>query len=304
MEYILTTDGLSKRYGKSPALEDVSMHIPKGAIYGLVGRNGAGKTTLIRLICGLQAPSEGRCTLYGIDCREKAVSHARRRMGAVVETPAIYLDMTAADNLRQQALLLGLPSYESIPELLRLVGLEQTGKKRARNFSLGMKQRLGIAVALMGNPDFLLLDEPVNGLDPQGIIEIRELIWKLNREKNITFLISSHILDELSRLATHFGFLDKGRLVRELSAQELEAACRKRLRVEVTDTGALSRVLDAEGLEYEILDDNTACIYGKPVLSRLVHALEQEHCELISSHEQDESLENYFMNLVGGAHNG
>ena len=303
MEYVLTTSGLSKKYGKFRALDDLSMHIPKGAIYGFVGRNGAGKTTLIRLICGLQEPTKGSYSIYGIDYTDKSISKSRRRMGAVVETPSIYLDMTAEDNLKQQALILGLPSYDSIPEILKLVGLDNTGKKRVRNFSLGMKQRLGIAVALMGNPDFLVLDEPVNGLDPQGIIEIRELILKLNKEKQITVLISSHILDELSRLATHYGFIDKGRLVKEISAAELEAACRKCIKVEVTDTKALVRVLDTEGLEYEIISDTVANIYGKVNLSQLVLALAKEECELISSHEQDESLENYFINLVGGEHN-
>ena len=303
MEYVLTTSGLSKKYGKFQALNDLTMHIPKGAIYGFVGRNGAGKTTLIRLICGLQEPTQGAYSIYGIDYTDKSISKSRRRMGAVVETPSIYLDMTAEDNLKQQALILGLPSYDSIPEILKLVGLDNTGKKRVRNFSLGMKQRLGIAVALMGNPDFLVLDEPVNGLDPQGIIEIRELILKLNKEKQITVLISSHILDELSRLATHYGFIDKGHLVKEISAAELEAACRKCIKVEVTDTKALVRVLDAEGLEYEVISDNIANIYGKVNLSQLVLALAKEDCELISSHEQDESLENYFINLVGGEHN-
>ena len=303
MEYVLTTSGLSKKYGKFRALDDLSMHIPKGAIYGFVGRNGAGKTTLIRLICGLQEPTKGSYSIYGIDYTDKSISKSRRRMGAVVETPSIYLDMTAEDNLKQQALILGLPSFESIPEILKLVGLENTGKKRVRNFSLGMKQRLGIAVALMGNPDFLVLDEPVNGLDPQGIIEIRELILKLNKERQITVLISSHILDELSRLATHYGFIDKGHLVKEISAAELEASCRKCIKVEVTDTKALVRVLDAEGLEYEVISDSIANIYGKVNLSQLVLALAKEECELISSHEQDESLENYFINLVGGENN-
>ena len=303
MEYVLTTSGLSKKYGKFQALDDLSMHIPKGAIYGFVGRNGAGKTTLIRVICGLQEPTKGGYSIYGIKNTDKTITKSRRRMGAVVETPSIYLDMTAEDNLKQQALILGLPSYDSIPEILKLVGLDNTGKKRVRNFSLGMKQRLGIAIALVGNPDFLVLDEPVNGLDPQGIIEMRELILKLNREHQITVLISSHILDELSRLATHYGFIDKGHLVKEISAEELEAACRKCIRVEVSDTKALVRVLDAQGLEYEVISENTANIYGQINLSQLVLALAKENCELISSHEQDESLETYFINLVGGEHN-
>lgn len=202
MELILQTEHLTKCYRQLRVLDGVDLHVPKGAIYGLVGKNGVGKTTLLRLISGLQQPTAGSFTLYGIRNDSKDVTKARRRMGAVVETPAIYMDMTAEENLRQQYLVLGLPSCDGIPELLKLVGLENTGKKKAKNFSLGMKQRLGIAVALAGDPDFLVLDEPINGLDPQGIVEIRELILKLNRERQITVLISSHILDELSRLAT------------------------------------------------------------------------------------------------------
>lgn len=303
MEYVLTTHRLTKKYGKCKSLDELSLHIPKGAIYGLVGKNGAGKTTLIRVICGLQKPTKGSYSIYGVKNTEKSICKSRRRMGAVVETPAIYMDMTAEDNLKQQCLILGVPTYDSVPDILKLVGLDHTGKKRARNFSLGMKQRLGIAVALVGNPDFLILDEPINGLDPQGIIELRELILKLNREFQITVLISSHILDELSRLATHYGFIDKGHLVKEISADELENVCRKCVFLEVTSAAALARVLDAEGIEYEILSDHTANVYGRFNLSNLVLSLAKENCDIISSHEQDESLENYFINLVGGNHN-
>ena len=304
MEYVLTTSALSKTYRKFEALKDLTMHIPKGAIYGFVGRNGAGKTTLIRVICGLQEPTSGEYTLYGISNKDRQISKSRHRMGAVVETPSIYLDMTAEDNLKQQALVLGLPNYESIPEILKLVGLENTGKKKARNFSLGMKQRLGIAVALIGNPDFIVLDEPINGLDPQGIVEIRELILKLNHEHGITVLISSHILGELSKLATHYGFIEKGHIIKEISADELEAACCKCICVEVSDTKALARVLDEKEMDYEIVTDRTANIYGEITLSTLVLALAKEKCELISSHEQDENLETYFINLIGGGENG
>ncbi len=300
MEYVLTTQGLSKHYKDFKALDDLSMHVPKGAIYGFVGRNGAGKTTLIRLICGLQSPTAGTYALYGADSRDKGLSRARRRMGAVVETPSIYLDLTARDNLREQLRVLGAPTDDGIPQLLKLVGLEDTGSKKARNFSLGMKQRLGIAVALAGDPDFLVLDEPVNGLDPQGIIDIRELILKLNRERNITVLISSHILDELSKLATHYGFIDGGRIVKELSARELEAACRKCLQVEVTDTRALARVLDGMAVEYKILSDGQADVYAQVNISQLSRALDAQGCELLSAQERDESLESYFVNLVGG----
>lgn len=304
MEYVLTTQSLSKRYGKFRALDGLTMSVPKGAIYGFVGRNGAGKTTLIRLISGLQDPTEGEYTLYGVPSREKAIHKSRRRMGAVVETPSIYLDMTAEDNLKTQYRVLGLPSFEGIPELLELVGLGDTGKKKAKNFSLGMKQRLGIAIALAGDPDFLVLDEPINGLDPQGIIEMRELILKLNREHQITVLISSHILDELSRLATHYGIIDRGRMIKELSAEELEAACRKCVRVEVSDTSALARVLDAMKIDYKILSERQADVFAKVNVSEFTLALAKENCEVISMQERDESLESYFVSLVGGGSNG
>lgn len=298
MEYVLRTNALCKAYGHFKALNGLTMNVPKGAIYGFVGKNGAGKTTLIRLICGLQRPTSGSFTLYGRSDSEQDIVKSRRRMGAVVETPSIYLDMTAEDNLRQQYRILGLPSYEGINDILKLVGLEGTGKKKAGNFSLGMRQRLGIAVALAGDPDFLVLDEPANGLDPQGIIEIRELILKLNRENQITVLISSHILDELSKLATHYGFIDGGRLIKELSVEELEDACRKCLRAEVSDTKALARVLDGMGVDYKIFSDTQADIYEKLKVSQLASALAAEDCDLISVQEQDESLESYYMSLL------
>ncbi len=300
MEYVLTTNALSKQYGQFKALNGLSMHVPKGSVYGFVGKNGAGKTTLIRVICGLQAPTSGEYSIYGLSSKEKAIIKSRRRMGAVVETPSVYLNMTAEENLKEQYCVLGLPSFDGIPKLLKLVGLENTGKKRAKNFSLGMKQRLGIAVALAGDPDFLVLDEPINGLDPQGIIEIRELILKLNREHQITVLISSHILDELSRLATHYGFIDGGSIVKEMSAAELESACQKCLHVEVTDTRALARVLDKIDIEYKIFSEKEADIYAKLNVSELAFALDKEDCQLLSMQEHDESLESYFISLVGG----
>lgn len=298
MENVLTTKGLVKKYRKFTALDGLTMNVPKGAVYGFVGRNGAGKTTLIRLICGLQFATAGSFTLYGTDSGGD-ISKARRRVGAVVETPSIYLDMTAEDNLKEQYRVLGLPSFTGIAALLKLVGLENTGKKKAKNFSLGMRQRLGIAIALCGDPDFLLLDEPINGLDPQGIIEIRELILKLNRERGITVLISSHILDELSKLATHYGFIDKGRLVKEISAEQLEKECRKCARATVSDTKKLAVVLDAEGREYSVIDERTADIYGEISITRLTELLKNSGCELFSINEHDESLEAYFINLVG-----
>lgn len=300
MEYVLKVNSLSKNYKEFKALNGLTMNVPKGAIYGLVGKNGAGKTTLIRLICGLQEPASGDYSLYGIANFQKEIMKARRRMGAVVETPSVYMDLSAADNLKEQYRILGIPSYEGIPELLKLVGLGNVGNKKAKNFSLGMRQRLGIAVALAGDPDFLVLDEPINGLDPQGIIEMRELILKLNRERQITVLISSHILDEMSRLATHYGFIDQGRMVKEISAEELEAACRKCIRLEVTNVQALVRVLDEMKADYDIISDKMADVFEKMNISKLTLALAKENCEVISLQERDESLESYYISLIGG----
>lgn len=303
MDYVLQTNALSKSYKDFKALSSLSMNVPKGAIYGFVGKNGAGKTTLIRLICGLQEATSGEYMLYGRKNTDAEIVKSRRRMGAVVETPSIYLSMTAEDNLKQQYRILGLPSYDGLLDILELVGLNTTGKKKAKNFSLGMRQRLGIAMALAGDPDFLVLDEPANGLDPQGIIEIRELILKLNRERQVTVLSSSHILDELSKLATHYGFIDNGHLVKELSAKELEDACKKCVRIEVSDTKILARVLDEMQIEYKILSDTQADIFAKIKISQLAAALGKENCEFISMQERDESLESYYMNLVGGGKN-
>lgn len=300
MEYVLKTNALNKNYRGFKALNELSMNIPKGTIYGFIGKNGAGKTTLIRLICGLQEPTSGDYTLYGRKNTDKEIVKSRRRMGAVVETPSIYLDMTAVDNLKVQYRILGLPSFDGLTEILKLVGLENAGKKKAKNFSLGMRQRLGIAIALVGDPDFLVLDEPVNGLDPQGIIDIRELILKLNREQQITVLISSHILDELSKFATHYGFIDNGHIVKEMSAVELEAACKKCVRMEVSNTKILAHVLDEMKIDYKIITDKIVDVYAKVNISRLTVALAKENCEVISMQERDESLESYYISLVGG----
>ena len=303
MEYVLKTNGLCKSYRRYKVLNGLTMNVPKGAIYGFVGKNGAGKTTLIRLICGLQEPSGGEYALYGTKHTDSKITKARRRMGAVVETPSIYPDMSAKDNLILQYRTLGLPDFDGLEDILKMVGLENTGKKKAKNFSLGMRQRLGIAVALCGSPDLLVLDEPVNGLDPQGIVEIRELILKLNREKNITVLISSHILDELSKLATHYGFIDGGKIIREMSADELDALCRKCMRLTVSSTAILDKVLDDMGLEYSVIDDTHADIYAKPNITHLTLALAKENCEVLSFEEHDESLESFYLSLVGGVVN-
>lgn len=303
MDYCLTTTMLCKHYKRFRALHNLSIKVPKGAIYGLIGSNGAGKTTLIRLVSGIQEPTSGSYTLFGVKNSDKAISKIRRRVGALVETPSIYLDMTAEENLKIQYHILGIPSLTNITELLELVDLSNCGKKKVKDFSLGMRQRLGIAIALCGDPDFLMLDEPINGLDPQGIIEVRELILKLNREHQITILISSHILNELSRLATHYGFVNNGTIVKEISAVDLDNVCRKCIRISVNDTKPLCRILDSQDIEYKIISDIEADIYGEINITQLTMILAKENCEIKSIYEHDESLENYYLNLVGGGRN-
>ena len=251
-------------------------------------------------MCGLQFPTSGEFTLYGVTNTDRRIYKNRRRIGAVVETPSVYLDATAKENIKAQYRVLGMPSFDGVENLLQLVGLENTGNKRVRDFSLGMRQRLGIAIALCSEPDFLMLDEPINGLDPQGIIEIRELILRLNQEKQITVLISSHILDELSRLATHYGFIDKGSMVKEITAEKLEAATKKCMKITVNDTRPMCLVLDQIGVEYRVVSLTEAELYGNITVTTLVHALDTVGCEVVAMREKNEGLETYYLNLVGG----
>lgn len=300
MEYILETHNLEKRYKKFKALNDLNLRIEKGAIYGLIGKNGAGKTTLIRLVCGLQKASSGTYSIYGKLNTSKEISNVRKRIGAIIETPSIYYNMTAAENLKIQYKIIGLPSYVGLNELLELVGLANTENKKIKNFSLGMKQRLGIAIALVGNPDFLILDEPINGLDPEGIIDIRELILKLNKEKGITFLISSHYLDELSKIATHYGFLDKGSIIKEISSEELEKNCKRRIEIKVNNLKECVQYLEENKYFYEVISDDRVNIYNKMNVTEIAVALSKRNCIINEFREIEESLENYYMNLIGG----
>lgn len=303
MEIVLETNNLEKKYKDFRALNHTNIHIEKGAIYGLIGKNGAGKTTLIRIICGLQEPTNGGYIIYGKSNNSNDIISARKRMGAIIETPSIYGEMTARDNLIEQYKLVGMPSLDGIDDLLKLVGLENTGKKKAKNFSLGMKQRLGIATALANNPDFLILDEPINGLDPQGIIEIRELILKLNKEKRITILISSHYLDELSKIATHYGFLDNGSIIQEITSEELMKKMEHKLILKVSNQKEFVKYFEENKISYDVVDNKTINVYGKYNLSKFVSELSKKNLIADEVHEQEESLENYYMNLIGGGNN-
>ena len=302
MNEVLNTTDLTKIYGNSKALDKLNMSVPKQAIYGLVGKNGAGKTTLLRIICGLQNTTSGEYRLYGISSKDKKIVKARQKMGAVIETPAIYPDLSATGNLKEQFRITGERTFKKIPDLLQLVGLDRVGHKKAGNFSLGMKQRLGIAMALANNPNFLVLDEPVNGLDPQGIVEMRETLLKLNREYGITILISSHILDELSRIATYYGFIDNGRMVKEISAVDLKKDFEKRIVLEVSNISVLIEILKKQNIRHQITSSNRVEIFDSINISQLTLALAEQGCNVNSIHEQDENLENYFMSLIGGTH--
>lgn len=303
MEYVLETHDLYKRYKQTDVVCGVNMHVKRGEIYGFVGRNGAGKTTVMRLVCGLVQKSGGSYRLFGIEDKERKINLSRRRTGAIIETPSVYPRMTARQNLYEQCLVMGVTSYEVIDEVLHFVGLSDTGNKTARNFSLGMRQRLGIVMALVSNPDFIILDEPTNGLDPQGIVEIRELLLRLNRERGITILISSHILSELSKLATCYGFIEKGVLIKEISAEELERSCRKSIHITVSSTSRLPLVLERRLMlyDYKIFSETEAELYCDVKISDLAAALTEGSIDLLKVSERDEDLEGYFINLVGGA---
>ena len=301
-EIICQTVNLSKKYKGNVALENVNINIKKGEIYGLIGENGAGKTTLIKIIAQLIKPTEGDVKLFG-KTMENELCTLQRKIGYTIENPALYMDMTARQNLEIIRIQKGIPGTNDIDRVLSVVNLSNTGKKKVKNFSLGMKQRLGIAIALANNPDFLILDEPINGLDPQGIIEIRELILKLNREKSITILISSHYLDELSKIATNYGFLDNGSIIKEISSEELMKKMEHKIEFKVSNQKDFVKYFERNKISYEVIDNETINVYGKYNLSKLITELSKKNLIADEVHEQEESLENYYMNLIGGANN-
>ncbi len=304
-EVILKTNELSKIYGNVAALEKCNLSIERGQIYGLVGKNGAGKTTFMRLICGQSIPSYGSMSLFGAT-EQKEIQESRVRIGCMLETPAFFPNCSAKKNLKIYCMKKGLPDNGHVDGLLKLVGLENAKSKRFSQFSLGMKQRLGLALAMLGNPEFLILDEPVNGLDPIGIIQIRELLVKLNQEKGITILISSHLLKELSTIATHYAFIDQGRLIREISAKELEQECQNVMRIKVSESSRACAILENIcGLtKYKVLPENVIECY------ELLDHPEQVNRELVTNGidvfsltVQGKDLEEYFLGMLGGAKN-
>ena len=305
MGYVLQTYNLSKQYKNHLVLDKVNMNIEQGDIYGFVGENGSGKTTIIRLITGLISANAGHFELFGTDSTSPDILQARTKVGAIVETPSIYLNMSAADNLKMQNCILGKKDDDKIKEVLAEVGLSDlyNDKKTAGNFSLGMRQRLGIAMALLGEPQFIILDEPMNGLDPAGIVEIRELILKLNKERNITFLISSHILTELALVATKYGIISKGKILKEISAEELKMQCRKVTSIETKDKDALSQILTKEFDEDSLaLAPNGMKIYGQVNLNDILGKLIAAGVEISTVNSSEMNIEDYYLSLIGGSH--
>lgn len=300
MSELLQTRALTKQYGRHRAVDQVSMHIKKGAIYGFIGRNGAGKTTTLRMISGLASPTAGEIELFG--CRGRDLSRIRSRVGCLIEGPGLYGSMSARDNLKMKSMLLGVYKRGYEEELLDIVGLGGVGKKPVKRYSLGMKQRLGIALALVGEPDLLVLDEPINGLDPQGIAEVRDTVLKLNRERNMTILISSHILEELSKIATDYGIIHNGTLLQELTNEELMEKCSERLEVTLDDPERAVPVMDRLGIKrYQVADREHIYIFERLEESAALNmAFAKAGIPVRGISVTNEELETYFLKLTGG----
>lgn len=304
MEVVLRTKDLTKKYHDRPVVNNINMEIKQGDIYGLVGKNGAGKTTLIRMISGLIAPSGGAIELFN-ETSLSGLNKSRMRTGCIIESPNFFPYLSAEKNLEYYRMQRGAVEKECVGQALKSAGLEGTGKKKYKNFSLGMKQRLGLALAIMTNPDMLILDEPINGLDPTGIVELREILQRLNKEKGITIIISSHILGELSQLATNYGFINNGELIEQISSKELNEKCRQCLTIKVNDTGKAAVIIEKQlgASRYEVRNDNEIRLYeyiDTPEI--VVKALVNGDVMVSSINQIGTNLEDYFINLIGGAH--
>lgn len=299
MDYVLRTEGITKAYGGNFVVDHVNMHVKRGDIYGFIGKNGAGKTTFMRLVAGLAAPMEGSIELFG----SRELEKQRVRIGTLIEQPGLYGTMTAQENMEIMRRNYGITDKNTTEQMLEFVGLSQAGKKKVKNFSLGMKQRLGIAIALYRNPDFLILDEPINGLDPEGIKEMRDLLLKLNEEKQITILISSHILGELSKIATNYGIIKEGALIEEFEAEELEHRCRRcqKLVVDNVELGVTILEEKCHITSYDVPEPGTIRVFdGLDQIWKLNQELVQGGVRLKESFLTGQDLEGYFMELLGG----
>lgn len=298
--YVVKTKDLCKRYGSKYAVNKVNMNIPHGSVYGFVGENGSGKTTIMRLLMGLAIPTSGEYELFGANFKSREISKVRHQISAIVEAPSLVPSLSAYANLKYACLYYGIKDYDKvIPEALKSVGLENTGDKAAKNFSLGMRQRLGIAILLLNKPQLMLLDEPMNGLDPSGVAELRDLIIELNKQ-GITFLISSHILSELEKVATHYGFISHGELIKEISANDLANECKKYTDIKYEDLAKLEAAIKKIGYKDVKVYPNSVRIYDavKPV--KLISELAKEGIEISDIHTSEMNVEDYYLSLIGG----
>lgn len=297
---LITTDKLCKKYGKKLVIDHVDMHIPEHAIYGFVGENGSGKTTIMRLLTGLAEPTAGSFTLFGVKNNERAIYEKRSKISAIVEATSLVPTLTAEDNIRYLELYTGVVlTPEQRKELLKKVHLEEVGNKKVKDFSLGMRQRLGIAMALINKPDLMFLDEPMNGLDPEGIAELRELLIELNQKDGITVLISSHILSELEKIASCYGFISHGKILEEITAQELSQRCRKSLTIKVDNIQETEKVLKTLKIkDYKESSNGEIKIYDAVKINQLVVALDAKGITINAINSSDGSVEDYYLNLV------
>lgn len=301
-EYVLRTHQLTKQYKNQTALDRVDVSIRQGTIYGFIGQNGAGKSTLMKLVTGLAFPTSGTVELFGATGGSELV-RARKRMGVSIESPALYPQLTATENLEAHRLQQGIPGRDAVKRTIELVGLSGTGRKKAKNFSLGMKQRLALGVALLGSPEFLILDEPTNGLDPMGVVEMRELLTKLNREMGITILISSHILSELHLLATHYGIIHKGKLLEQLTSRELQEKCRQFIHIKVDRPERAAAAIERElkTTAFEVMNDGSIRLFDHLDRPAAVSSmLVGEGLALEQFMPMGEDLESYFTTRIGG----
>ena len=301
---VLETNGLTKRYKNRVVVDHVDMHIEEGDVYGFVGENGAGKTTIIRMISGLAAPTSGGYALFGVDARSAEIAQVRKQMGGIVEAVSLSPSMTAKENIAFQCTMTGKALTDAEKDdLLQRVGLDPQAieKKKAGSFSLGMRQRLGIALTLISDPKFIVLDEPMNGLDPKGFIEVRDVILDLNRE-GITFLISSHILAELDKICTKIGFLSHGKLLKELSIHELHDASKARIAVEAEDIKSAQLALTEALTLYDVrVEGNTLLIFDSVDINDVIRVLVEKGIRVTNVGKREDTIETYYMNLIGGA---
>ena len=304
-EYILKTSNLTKKYNNYKAINNVSLSLEAGKIYGLIGRNGAGKSTFMKLIAGLSYPDEGHIELFG-HTKESEIQLERKRIGCMIESPSINLSMTAKENMKLHRIIRGIPDEKIEDELLSLLDINNTGKKKVKNFSLGMKQRLGIAITLINSPEFLILDEPINGLDPLGVVEIRKLLTKLCTEQNMTILISSHNLPEMYQLATDYIFINKGEIIQTLSLEELDEYCRHYLLIKSTDVYKLVNVIERKlnTTNFKVMPDYSVQLFDYIDDKEFVgKTLFDNNIVVTNLSNEGGTLEDYFVSLVGGVDN-